>query len=128
MNNSEIKWISDDILGFVIKQKGIKMGLEALGRSVVSEIQTSISTPYPPSSKPGEPPHMRTGRLRSEVKWTLEETPEDFTLTIGVFPETPEDEKKALELEYGSSRMRPRPFIRRVLETIPQKVQEIFED
>src|SRR5947207_1392777 len=38
---------------------GVAVALDAVGEATVAELQQLLSTPYPPPSEPGEPPHMR---------------------------------------------------------------------
>jgi hypothetical protein len=45
----------------------VKLELRAFGDEVVADIRKTIGTPYPPSSKPGEPPHKRTGELQAGI-------------------------------------------------------------
>jgi hypothetical protein len=42
-------------------------GFADAGETLVAEIRKEISTPYPPASKPGTPPHLRSGRLRDSM-------------------------------------------------------------
>lgn len=81
--------------------------LETAGRLSVDAIRQDISIPAPPSSRPGEPPHFRTGTLFSSVDFSVSQG--DETVTIGVTRRgTP---GVAAELERGSSRIRARPFM-----------------
>lgn len=42
-------------------------GFAKAGEELVEEIRAEIGTPYPPASKPGTPPHLRTGNLRDRT-------------------------------------------------------------
>ena len=74
-------------------------------------------------SKPGEPPHVDTGRLRAsiQVNWmgggeTGQDAPpqpsEPFTVRVGTNVEY------AYGLEFGTSKVAPRPFLRPALDRL----------
>jgi len=85
----------------------IRDGLLSGAIHLVSEIQDSLGTAYPPASAPGDPPHLRTGVLRRSVR--IEEVGDDYVKVSagGVGDLAP----YAVHLEYGTSRMQPRPFV-----------------
>lgn len=56
-------------------------------------------------SKPGEPPHVQRGQLRASVATETER----LTTRVGT------NQKKGRWLELGTSRMAPRPWLRRML-------------
>ena len=58
------------------------------------------------SSSPGLPPHKRTGHLFQSVYNNLEKSGKLITGTIG------DNAEYAVFLEYGTSKMPPRPYIR----------------
>jgi HK97 gp10 family phage protein len=66
------------------------------------------------ASAPGEPPAVDSGRLRSSVGH--EQTDEGVRVGTAV--------TYAIPLEYGSSRMKPRPFIRPALERAKAEMGE----
>lgn len=47
-----------------------KEGMRELSQAIVDHVRQMISDPYPPSSSPGSPPHMRTGKLLKGMQWT----------------------------------------------------------
>lgn len=55
----------------VQKQMELRTGqlLVAAAIAVQSDLKRSLSTSYPPASKPGEFPHWRTGNLRESVMY-----------------------------------------------------------
>ena len=57
------------------------------------------------ASAPGEPPAVATGQLRSSIKYRIVG---DMKVTGEVGSEL----KKAVELEFGTKRIKPRPFLR----------------
>jgi len=94
---------------------------EAAAR-IVAGIQDDVSEAYPPASMPGEPPRLRTGALLRSVR--IEEVvPLRVTIAaggIGSFA------PYARHLEFGTSRMEPRPFVMpRVEEALPDLSTEI---
>lgn len=76
------------------------------GREYVRDVRANISTPYPPASRPGEPPHRRRGRLRSSMRATVFVDSNDVVLQAG------SDLKYSTFLEVGTSRMAARPYLR----------------
>ena len=42
--------------------------LRAMAKEAVSDIKSDINTPWPPPSKPGSPPHRRSGTLWRSIK------------------------------------------------------------
>lgn len=81
-------------------------GLEEAARSLAWHIRRSISTPYPPASEPGEPPHRRTGTLYRGVGSTVNRQ----TLVARIVVDRKVFYWKFLER--GTSMMDPRPFVR----------------
>lgn len=80
--------------------------IEAAAAHIVRKIKADINTPYPPASRPHEPPHKRTGRLRAAVGYRMNR--KTLEANIGVAPTAP----YWYYLEFGTSHMEPRPFLR----------------
>lgn len=70
-------------------------------------IQLRISKPYPPESRPGRPPHMRTTRLRRSVSVTTSRQSKVLQPTVSINVKAP----YSSFLERGTKRMKKRPFI-----------------
>lgn len=98
-------------------QRAMKQASEA----VAADVRESISTPYPPPSDPGLPPHLRTGQLAKGVR--AEPTHKTLTkISVRVVsrrqPAAGEKGRKRdpeyvpQALEYGTARMSPRPYMR----------------
>ncbi|NPV72079.1 MAG: HK97 gp10 family phage protein [Firmicutes bacterium] len=73
------------------------------------------------ASAPGEPPAQRTGRLRSSIRSRL--LARRFLWYIG---EVGTDVEYASHLEFGTSRMEPRPFLRPAYERSRAAIREIL--
>lgn len=58
------------------------------------------------ASAPGEPPAVMLGQLRQSIKFAIDATIKGIVGLVG------SDLKKAPMLEYGTSRIKPRPFLR----------------
>lgn len=52
-------------IGDVVRMVDARMG--KIAAQMRDEIEQELSTPYPPASNPGEPPHLRTGGLKASV-------------------------------------------------------------
>jgi hypothetical protein len=85
-------------------RRGAVAGLHLAGKVMVAEIKASLSVPYPPSSEPYNPPHMRSGTLRAGIRYEVD----DHNLVLYVLSTA----AWATYLEYGTSRMAPRPYMR----------------
>lgn len=62
-------------------------------------------TPHVPS-KPGEPPHVDTGRLRASISTITDVGSEQVVTRVGT------NVRSGRELELGTSRIKPRPWLR----------------
>lgn len=98
--------------------KGMEAGLARgvfKGAQIVRErIQTNISVVGPPHSMPGEFPHLITGRLQDSVKIVGNAKKMEAKVVV----EAPH----AVWLEFGTSKMAPRPFIVRSMNEVRQEV------
>lgn len=75
----------------------VKGALEA-----VNIAKILVSTPYPPPSQPDNPPHLRTGELQNSIDIL---SIENFAVEFG------SDLHYSFYLEFGTSKMRPRPHM-----------------
>lgn len=89
--------------------------MEAATILVANRAKILISEPYPPPSMPEEPPHRRTGRLRSSVAREIIWDGQSWIGRVG------SNVEYAKWLELGTSRMAARPWLRRAL--IEMKVE-----
>lgn len=76
-------------------------------------------TPDGPSS-PGEPPAVVTGRLRASITMRVESEDGKPAGYVGTNVEY------ASSLEYGTSKMAPRPFLVPALEANKPKIRDLF--
>lgn len=49
--------------------KANNTALDSVADEAVKMVKQFLSTPYPPSSLPGQAPHMRTGTLKDSIHW-----------------------------------------------------------
>ena len=101
-------WRGDAVLAQI--RAAAASGMEAAGRALVSSTVSDISTPYPPASRPGQPPHRRGGGLRRGVGSTVVRSGTTVALTVGV-PRSSPVARQARALQGGTSRMAARPFM-----------------
>ena len=84
-------------------------GVKDVGTMTVQQLRQDLATNYPPASSPGEPPHRRTGNLQNGVEASYSESGlkvEISSLRAGG------DELIPLWLEFGTSKMAARPYMR----------------
>lgn len=58
------------------------------------------------ASAPGEPPAVMTGQLRTSIQFRVKEGGRTVSGEVG------SELKKAVELEFGTKKIKPRPFLR----------------
>ena len=92
-------------------RKAMTTGMDRIGRRMTNTVRSKISKPFPPPSRPGAHPHLRSGELRS----TFEVVRRGLKMFVRV-------QQKGIWLEGGTRKMKPRPFIRRNLLT-PDKAR-----
>ena len=104
------------------------------------------------SSKPGEPPHVDTGRLRASITWAISEGAQQGTMLVNpsTDPDNPSKETdavqkpekketeiiaivgtnveyaRALELGFLPRGLVPRPYLRPALERATKKIKWLF--
>lgn len=86
------------------------------------EMVAKVSKPGPPASLPGEPPHVDTGRLRQSLQPSV--VREGNTIRGSVSTNV----EYAPHLEYGTSKMEPRPFMRSTLAEQAEAVKQIMKN
>lgn len=90
-------------LGQLVKreQRAVSRGLNELMVEMTKALQKTIKKPYPPPSRPGRPPHRRTGFLHGNVE--AKRKGKTYWISVPQY---------GTYLEGGTSKMAARPFIR----------------
>lgn len=87
--------------------------LSSYGDQIVAETKADIDTPYPPASEPDTPPHRRKGYLHDGVH---RDGPDEFQVEGVVMhivsERVEEDPRVPMFLEFGTSKMAARPYMR----------------
>jgi len=95
---------------------------ETAGKQMVAEIKKSINTAFPPASRPGRPPHRRTGNLQKSIDYWVDK--KTFHVQIG--PNT--DALYGIWLEEGTVKMDPRPYLEPVAKRWRKKYSILMRD
>lgn len=74
-------------------------------------------------SKEGFPPAVDTGTLRRSITYSVDE--EEKVGRVGTVLQNP---PYGVYLEFGTSRMRPRPWLKPALEKSVEKIKKIFKE
>lgn len=75
----------------------LRENLEEAGEFLENEVKQDVSTPYPPASSPGHPPHMRTGDYRQSIEHIVDESRSGNSITMRVGSNSPYGRR----LEFG---------------------------
>ena len=78
------------------------------------------------ASAPGEPPARRTGNLRLHWNGTVETSPRGNGVEVKAVLES--QEKYAIYLEEGTSKMQPRPFHQRIVDKARPEIEKIYSE
>lgn len=111
-----VKWHGEQ-LKKEIEAKCLK-NMGAACRFLEGQIKQSISGPSP--SAPGEPPGVVSGTLRRSITHEVERGPSGVVGRIGTNVEY------SIPLEFGTSRMSARPFMRPGLEKGKKQIAKIL--
>lgn len=85
-------------VGDVVRMIDARMG--KIAAELRDEVEQELSTPYPPASKPGEPPHVRTGGLRAAVFYSRVK-PADYVVgfrRVSRDPDRPNSDRSLLAI------------------------------
>jgi hypothetical protein len=103
MATSRVVWNAER---FNARLRGVLQGrAQRAVNVVVGDTQRRVSTPYPPASQPGEPPHRRTGALMRSISGGVTMTRNTITATVRARA------PHAKHLDPGGGRIAQRPFI-----------------
>lgn len=111
-----VKWYGERLRKFV-EAKGLKNTTTAC-LFLEKEIKDSLGGGSP--SAPGEPPGIVSGTLRRSISHEVEKTATGVSGRVGT------NVKYALPLEFGTSRMAARPFLRPKLKENEGKIAKIL--
>jgi len=111
-----LKW-NDKPLRKLVEDKAKRNMIEAC-KFLDSYIKHSISGPSP--SAPGEPPGAKTGTLRRSITWEIDKKGNELIGRIGT------NLIYSLPLEFGTSKMSARPFLRPALEKNKGRIAKIL--
>ena len=118
-------------------ERKLARGLNARAEALRAEIFNLIEQGHPErsgvlypnmrrrSSAPGEPPAYQTGRLAESIAVLSRATPADLVSTVGPRPQAFTGRAPyPVFLEFGTRRMKPRPFMRPAVEAFKRKIQD----
>jgi hypothetical protein len=84
-----------------VTKAAMRRALERVAPKMVKALQDVINDPYPPPSRPGTPPHRRTGLLRNTLQAVV--VGHNRIQILGVH--------YGASLEHGTQHIAPRPFL-----------------
>ena len=87
-------------------RKMVDVAIGETVRELRNEIKQDVSIPYPPASKPGRPPHKRSGGIAKAI---FAERVRQMDWVVGVRKLSPGRENLGIWLELGTGRHR-KPF------------------
>lgn len=108
MSDVTVIWRGDDVLREI--EAAVVTGMEIAGTAMRASTVRSLSTPFPPASAPGNPPHRRSGGLAGAVDSRVSRQGRNVVLSVGV-PTGSRVRRQAEALQKGTSRMAARPFL-----------------
>ena len=128
--------MATSLAGFIAEtQAGVHARLmqrfSAIGSLMVQDLKHTLSTPYPPASEPGQPPHKRSGRLYDSIRWETAASPQP-TLWVGTSAYrwerggTPQTGGYPRFLEWGTSLMEKHPFMQPVVDRMDGTLSTFF--
>jgi HK97 gp10 family phage protein len=112
--------------------RGLNARAEALRAEIFNLVEQSSPTrsgiQYPDlpnrSSAPGEPPAYQSGRLAESIAVLSRATPAELVSTVGPRPQAFTSRAPyPVFLEFGTRRMKPRPFMRPAVAAFRQKIK-----
>lgn len=115
---SKFVWTGDKWL--IEQRSAVLRNLRRAAIHCSNEIKKTLNeSSYPPASSPNDPPAVRTGILKNSVQWTVDDTA--LVARIG------SNLEYARFLEFGTSKMEPRPGFRLTYEEQKERLREILK-
>jgi len=103
-------------------KKRIEFNMKTLAQFIIADLQSVLSTPYPPASRVGESPHRRSGTLKGGFQFRVKTGL--LSVSLRIFTNVPYSRR--LEFGFvGTDRLGrninqgPRPYWRPVLSRAP---------
>ena len=78
----ELRWHQDRVMAN-LNATMLRRGQRAAA-AVEKQVHDRLGTPYPPASRPGEPPARRTGALQRSIKGTVSSIARRLRVTVSV--------------------------------------------
>lgn len=103
-----VTWRGPQVLAGI--EAAVMRAFETAGKTLVAGTVRDVSTPWPPASRPGQPPHRRTGGLARGITHRVSRSGHTLSLAVGV-PASSPVARQARALQGGTRRMAPRPFV-----------------
>lgn len=106
-----VQWRGPQVKAALAAEMGKRM--VEVEKFVRGQYQQNVGLPYPPASRPGEFPHVRSGRLFRGVTSNVNVLGDGKTirLTLGNTASSERGFPYPAALEHGTSRMAPRPHL-----------------
>ena len=98
--------------------------LQRAGEAIRDMQKSLVSTPYPPASTGGNPPHRRSGNLQREIACDEVQLQGTSLVIHNFVPEALVP--YAIFLEHGTNRMSPRPFFEAGRQMALPRVRQIL--
>ena len=86
-------------------------GVKDVGVMTVQMLRQDLAIQFPPASSPGDPPHRRTGKLQNGIEASYSSTGLKVEITSNRIT-TRDNSLVPFWLEFGTSRMAARPYMR----------------
>lgn len=102
----------------------LREGLDDAMEFLADQTQAALNTAYPPPSSPGESPHRRTGHLQRNVD--AHEAELHGAWLVGAVGVNIDTVSYAGHLEFGTSKMSARPYLRPSLHNNAEAIRQVI--
>ncbi len=93
-----------------------------LAELIIEDIEKTINTPYPPASRPGRPPHRRSGDLQDSYEYEAKAGGRLSKPRMRVFSTV----DYSGYLEFGTRTMSPRPHMRPAIQRQAKNYEKLY--